>query len=470
MHTSVLALSLLILTPGMLIAQGTQTNVNNASPGNDRRQVVPFLDATYVAIAHARGEIPSDASTATAPATTTFEADIVPNFVVRQTFFDVMGNEETKTRVRRRTAPEGALKSEFRFAYSIVAVPMVKLRMFIDEQSSPVRTPSYMPKGTGQLFWFKLQEKKVDLFAAQATVGHHSNGQDGCLFKDQQRESEEKDADCVPAVPADRSQVALNRRDGSFSTNYLVFGWRYRHIRLDAGSAETELTDKERVLRAALEAGDWAAVLVAADALRETAGRLSEPALAKHWMTALDSAVTSSGSDDVKREKIMDAAVALVAAANPVLRTSSRDMTLGADLELNPGDGKFLGGAGIDPELKSRYGPTRVTLLAGFANRLPKLCDRAEVKGFGKYIGNAVVDMPSWAWSLEGQCLFKQTNWGLFARYYWGQDYYNLGFEERVSRLQVGMTYSQEGFLRFRARPVSPEEARRAAMRAQEQK
>jgi len=466
MRRPVLASLVLVLTPGLLSAQGTQTNVNSTSPGNDRRQVVPFLDATYVAFGRARGKIPgADTTSAT---TTTFEADIVPNFVARQTFFDVMGQEETKTLLRRRVS--GQPDPEFRFAYSIVAVPMVKLRMFIEERSSPVRTPSYMPKGTGQLFWFKLQKDRVDLFAAQATVGHHSNGQDGCLFLHQARESEDDDAECVPEVPADRNHVAVNRRDGSFSTNYLLFGWRYRYIKLDAAATDTQVANKESALRAALENDDWAAVLRAAETLRDTAGESNESDLTKHWARALDESVKAAGTDATKRGKILDAAVALVAAANPVLRTSSRDATFGVDLELNPGDGKFLGGAGIDPELKSRYGGTRLTMLAGFANRLPRLCDRAEVKGSGKYIRSPAVDMPSWAWSVEGQCLFKQTNWGLFARYYQGQDYYNLAFEEKVSRLQIGMTYSQEGFLRFRARPVSAHEAERVIQKARENK
>jgi hypothetical protein len=38
------------------------------------------------------------------------------------------------------------------------------------------------------------------------------------------------------------------------------------------------------------------------------------------------------------------------------------------------------------------------------------------------------------------------------ARFYHGQDYYNLGYGQNVTRLQLGLTYSQEGFLRFHLR------------------
>ena len=86
-----------------------------------------------------------------------------------------------------------------------------------------------------------------------------------------------------------------------------------------------------------------------------------------------------------------------------------------------------------------------------------RLCNRAEIKGFARIIVEPVEDVPSLAVSAEGQCLFKQTNWGLFARYYTGQDYYNLAFQDDVKRFQFGMTYSQEGFLRFRPKPARPE-------------
>lgn len=138
---------------------------------------------------------------------TTFEADIVPNFVIRQSFFDVIADENA-TRIQQR-------QDEFRFAWSIVGVPMVRLRMFKDDPSAPVKTPSYMPKGTGQLLWFKLLEERVHVLAAQATVGHHSNGQDGCLFQNR-----DPKRDCAPVPPLDSSFVPVNREDGSFSTNY----------------------------------------------------------------------------------------------------------------------------------------------------------------------------------------------------------------------------------------------------------
>ena len=42
---------------------------------------------------------------------------------------------------------------------------------------------------------------------------------------------------------------------------------------------------------------------------------------------------------------------------------------------------------------------------------------------------------------------------GLFLRFYRGQDYYNLGFADAISRLQFGFTLQQDTFLSFRIRP-----------------
>ena len=86
-------------------------------PEVERRQVVPFLPGTYVFFNLPRDHIK-------------FEADIQPNFVIRQTFSD-------------KLVIEDLLTGEFKRGYSIVGTPRVRLRM-IDARSAPVRTPSYM--------------------------------------------------------------------------------------------------------------------------------------------------------------------------------------------------------------------------------------------------------------------------------------------------------------------------------------
>jgi hypothetical protein len=44
----------------------------------------------------------------------------------------------------------------------------------------------------------------------------------------------------------------------------------------------------------------------------------------------------------------------------------------------------------------------------------------------------------------------RQGGWGIFVRYYGGQDYYNLGLLDNIQRVHVGATFNQSGFFRFR--------------------
>ena len=97
------------------------------------------------------------------------------------------------------------------------------------EASAPVRTPSYMPKGTVQLVRFRNVSSGTDVdsdefnsgpieFWLLDTIpfGHHSNGQDGCLFTSQERD---EGGECVEVAPT--AEKVVNKQDGSFSTNYI---------------------------------------------------------------------------------------------------------------------------------------------------------------------------------------------------------------------------------------------------------
>jgi hypothetical protein len=45
----------------------------------------------------------------------------------------------------------------------------------------------------------------------------------------------------------------------------------------------------------------------------------------------------------------------------------------------------------------------------------------------------------------------NKGGFGLFVKWYVGQDDYNLGFLDTISRIQFGITFNQDGFFRFRA-------------------
>lgn len=102
-----------------------------------------------------------------------FEANLKPNFYIRK-------SENSR--------------------FMGVLTPQIIIRMY-QEESFPVRTPSYMPQIT---VYYQLSDsekaRNLNLFGR---VGHHSNGQDGVFFLE---------------------DGSLNLISGNFSTNFLEFG------------------------------------------------------------------------------------------------------------------------------------------------------------------------------------------------------------------------------------------------------
>ena len=162
-----------------------------------------------------------------------FEGQIAPRIII----LDSIGRATTNT-LNGTKAPV--------WGYQVSTTPMVKLRMF-DQTSNPVRTPSYMPKSTVQLARFKNLGTStnrnspefrgpVEMWLIDAVpFGHHSNGQDGCLFVEEARNEE---GDCVPVVQTDLRTV--NKKDGSFSTNYIEAMAFYGRMTLDDTDMDTD--------------------------------------------------------------------------------------------------------------------------------------------------------------------------------------------------------------------------------------
>jgi hypothetical protein len=265
-------------------------------------------------------------------------------------------------------------------AHSLYLTPMFRLRMF-DEDSSPVRTPSYMPKISFQVAWLKNLSRATEAEARHdgpiemwllhtIPFGHHSNGENGCLFLDQQK----VDGACVPQGAA--GARAVNKDNGSFSTNYVRAGLFYGRMYLRGDDPDVE----DRV-----------------------------------WLPA-------------------------------------REWTVGASLEVNPQG--YVSGS-IAPQLKQVYGATRLRLTADVALRrwTPAAwleCGRASVTGALEYVHDAPATVSDVILSVEASCLPKTWGgMGLFVRYYRGQDYYNVAFDEQIHRLQFGLTFGLAKFLLF---------------------
>jgi hypothetical protein len=61
---------------------------------------------------------------------------------------------------------------------------------------------------------------------------------------------------------------------------------------------------------------------------------------------------------------------------------------------------------------------------------------------------------------VQASCFpWNNGGWGFFARWYAGQDYYNVGFLDDINRVHIGLTFNQAEFFKFRRRPKTEGEA-----------
>ena len=268
---------------------------------------------------------------------------------------------------------DGETGYRFRWGFSAFGTTMIRLRMFVDEPSNPVKTPSFMPKGTIQIVGFRshadpdkpenrrYKNSLMSMLAFSAIpFGHHSNGQSGCVFVGFHRNEKDECVATSEILGADDHEI--NTRDGSFSTNYIRGGVHYRLMQLD---------ESDYVV-------SWQA-------------------------------------------------------------------DIGVSLEYHPCD---YGPGALAEELRSRYGQRRLGLKLGYAHRNMWKFGRFDVRYQHERIGGAgdvvathsvsVRAFPS-AWS----------GLGLYGRAYAGRDYYNMGFEEHITRVDFGFAFNDAQFFNF---------------------
>jgi hypothetical protein len=272
------------------------------------------------------------------------------------------------------------------FAYSVFGTFLTRLRMF-DEESSPVRTPSYMPKATIQLAWLKNRSTDDPAGASEQFLkgpiemwlvnvipfGHHSNGQNGCLFLEQVR----IDGECEPQSPAATGPEEVNLENGSFSTNYIRLGLEYRRLSPNGDDP----VDTRAVTR-------------------------------REWGI--------SGSVELNPSGYVGGSISdtLRPLYGPTRVRVAADVVAGNwSIPVWPLNRVNCGRAWADAS---------VTFISG---------------------GAASVDNVA---TVEAACLPAGWGGaGLFVRYYRGQDYYNAAFLQNINRVQFGVTFLQGKFLAF---------------------
>lgn len=374
--TCALLLATSVTVSGQVLGLPARSTETNQPP------IIPFLEGTDVFWTVQGGD-------PTFP--NLLEADLFPHLVAAQNFSSTLDVVEQGRR---------GIKGFKEFSYSISGTPAVRLRMLRDV-SAPVRTPSYMPRMNAQFLWtrglkdcdpsspktecraveaatFKGVEQapaavveearalvavpRVSVWEAHVIVGHHSNGQDGCLMTTQTRVPPTT-GECVP--PGTVTAQTINRIDGSFSTNYVRTGVNYSRNWMESGF----------------------------EATREARAKVEVEHHPRGW---------------------------------------------------------------IDDEIEGLYGRTRLNGETAYATRHLRFC-RRRFEGIASLTWNpgVVETVTEWSTSVQASCFpFMGGGWGFFVRFYRGQDYYNLGFLDEISRVHIGATFNQGGFFSFRRPPA----------------
>lgn len=295
-------------------------------------------------------------------------------------------------------------------AFMTSFTPMIRLRM-LKGQSSPIKTLSWMPKLDGQLFVMgrpKDNETWGDgavLTAFQFRWGHHSNGQDECIY---QAGVLDRPDLCPKLDASDTSKVSVNYPNGSFSTNYLQFGVARKWYRLVPDDERSERP--QRTIAAGLS-------------FEINPAGLPAPFF------------VPSGT--------MDGAQRALYGGNRVHVTGELDQRLGR--------------------------PSRPSLLRGTLHAGLGVDFIDKVKGEGPLVVDSVPDGPlnavlhpglgSSRWRFSGELAWLPDGlrgWGLQGRYLHGQDYYNLQFVRDIHWLRLGVVFDAGEFERFYHRKQTP--------------
>jgi hypothetical protein len=350
------------------------------------RQIVPFLEGTDVFIS--------------ADGSTRFEADIFPHLIVKQTFADaleyrnILGDPKDPKPTDDRAA-----------GWVLAGTPAVRIRMF-DTASAPVRTPSYMPRVSLQRLWISGVKTTICRSPGASEV-------DFC------KGVKPRPAGAPPEIEIWEAHGVVghhsNGQDGCFLTS--------------------EQRQGDGQCRPAASTGDGPPTINLRDGSFSTnyvriGGNYRRNRIAKET-------VTPPGES-----------------ALPDLLTD-HEWTLGLDYEFN---------FHMDPNIVNSYGRNRVGFSAQIAGRPSDQTEhwydpceaRRELKASVKYIPDRAdrdergESLSKFAVSLQASCFpSTQGGWGIFVRYYQGQDYYNIGFMNDIRRIQIGGTYNQDGFFRF---------------------
>jgi hypothetical protein len=394
-----------ILLPSRVVAgEPQQVGVGQAG-GSDttetnRAPIIPFLEGTDVFWTLVKKDA-LDAGASWFP--NKLEANIFPHLVFYQNFTDILDID----RQTQRAAGQGKGVKEIAMAFS--GTPAVRIRMLRD-RSAPVRTPSYMPRGNFQFLWVRGLKDG-------APESERDQPRGPAKFLSELRR--------VPRVSIWEAHVIAghhsNGQDGCLSTDQELV---------------PPLPAKDGVC---LPEG----LVPTAETMNRIDGSFSSAFFfrfggnfSRNWMPkAPPAAATEAASPAANAAAVLTDVQAI------------REIRASVEWEWHP---RKL----VDDQMRDIYGRNRLNLGGAYALRGASGCQR-RLEISGGFIWNpGVIDDSLQASGYAQVSCFPWDNggWGFFARWYAGQDYYNVGFLDDINRLQVGLTFNQADFFRFRKR------------------
>ena len=357
----------------------------------NRAPIIPFLEGTDVFWSVIRHDA-LDVGSTFFP--NKLEANIFPHLVAYQTFTDVLD-------INRQAdlAMKGMGLKKFAMAFS--GTPAVRIRMLRD-RSAPVRTPSYMPRGNFQFLWVRgldaqLRERTPGKSRAEADV-----------IEDLRK---------IRRVSIWEAHVIAghhsNGQEGCLSTD--------QHLE-PPPPAEGDCVPQ--------------GLVPTAETMNRKDGSFSSAFYFRFggnysWNKTRDVTPANAPPGFVDLEAYLERRAVL-------------------EFEYHPKPW-------VDPQMRDIYGRHRVHGGGALAWKGVKGCQRRLETSGDVYWNPGVIDPElDWSGAVQVSCFpWMNGGWGFFARLYTGQDYYNVGFLDDITRLHMGFTFNQADFFRFRRRPES---------------
>ena len=378
------------------ISAGAGGAITSETTETNRAPIIPFLEGTDVFWTIVKKDA-LDADAVFFP--NKLEANIFPHLVAYQNFSDVLDINRQAAR-----AELGKGVKEFSLAFS--GTPAVRIRMLRD-RSAPVRTPSYMPRGNFQFLWVRGLKDGTPR-AARGTLRTRVE-----FINDLRR---------VPRISIWEAHVIAghhsNGQDGCLST-------------------EQHLEPPPPAKGECLPAG----IVPTARTMNRIDGSFSSAFYFRFGM-------------NYSRNWMKDLTPP---APRPVRGAPPRVVELQSFLEARfVGEFEYHPKPWVDPQMRDIYGTASRARRrrVGEEGREGVPRDGWSTRATSYWNPGVVDPELDWSGAAQVSCFpWMNGGWGFFARLYMGQDYYNVGFLDDITRLHAGFTFNQADFFRFRHRP-----------------